>query len=102
MHIARAHILSSRFIGATDITGDPPDDFDAITVVKPSRRETFGVVDMQRDFGEVLGRTRGRAGENHIFHTAAAHSSRTVFAHHPTERFKQVGLAATIRANNAG
>jgi len=55
---------------------------------------------MQRDFGKVACRARGRTGEDHVLHPAAAHCGGAVFAHHPAQRFEQVRLAAPVGPDN--
>ena len=102
LHVAGAHILGVHLVGAADVTGDAAGDFQRVAIVEPGGRKALGIVDMQADFGEVAGRARGGAGENHIFHAAAAHGCGAVFAHDPAQRFEQVGLAAAVGADNAG
>ena len=60
------------------------------------------VVDDQRNFGKMPRPAPTRAVEDHIFHAAAAHGRGAVFAHHPTQCFKQVRFAAPIGADNTG
>src|SRR5690554_4154570 len=44
----------------------------------------------------------GSAAEDHVFHLAAAHALGRGFPHHPAQRFNEIGLAAAVRADDAG
>ena len=101
LDIARAHLFGVGFIGRSGIAGDAADNFDLVGFVEPGWRQAFGIVDHQRHFGKVARRAGGSAGENHIFHFAAAHGGGAVFAHDPTDRLQKVGFAAAIGADNA-
>ena len=102
LHIAGAHILAVHLIGAADIAGDPAYDFKRVLLVKPRRRQPVTVVEVQRHLGEVACGPGGGSGEDHIFHAAAAHGGRAVFAHHPSQRFEQVGFATAVRPHDPG
>ena len=81
---------------------DPPDDLDLRAIVEGERRIAAAVVEGQRDFGDVAGRSCRRPGEDHIIHFAAAQASGRGFTHHPTQRLDQVRFAATIRPDDSG
>ena len=66
------------------------------------RQGTVGVVDGQRDFRAAQRRTPGRAGEDDIFHLAAAQALCSLFAHHPGQRIDHIGLARAVRTHHAG
>ena len=102
LDVARAHILGVHLVRRSDVAGDPAHDVDLVTVVKARRRQPFGVVDAQRDLGEIPRRATCGPGKDHVFHPAAAHRGRAIFAHHPTERLQQVGLATAVRPHDTG
>ena len=91
--ILRPHIAPVQAIGAARAAFDPAGDFQFLTLIR------FGVQD---NFGEIAGRALRRAGEDHIFHPATAHGFGRIFAHDPADRFKQIGFAAAVRADDAG
>ena len=66
------------------------------------RQRAVGVVDGERDLGPTQRRAGGGAGEDDVFHLAAAQRLRALLAHHPGERVDDVGLARAIRADDAG
>ena len=102
LHVARAHILASRLVGAADVTRNAAHDFKRVHVVEPRRCKAFGVVDVQRHFGKVAGGAGRSACKNHVFHAATAHRSRAVFAHDPAQRFEQIRFATAVGTHNAG
>ena len=59
------------------------------------------VVEDQLDTGSTHRLARGRTAENHVLHGFAAQLPRPRFAQHPAHRVDHVGLAATVRADNA-
>ena len=102
LDVARPHVLGVGLVGRPCVAGDAADDLQRVLIVEARRREAFGIVDGQRHLGKVPRRAAGGAGEDHVLHPAAAHGRGAVFAHHPAQRLKQVRLAATVRAHNAG
>ena len=80
-------------IGAARAALDAADDFQFLAIV---------VGGMQHHFGKVASRTLGSAGENHIFHAAAAQRFGAGFAHHPAYRFQEIALAAAIGPDDPG
>ena len=50
----------------------------------------------------LRGGPRGGAGENHVVHARGAHVLVRAFAHHPAQRFDEIGLAAAIGADDTG
>ena len=53
-------------------------------------------------FGHVAGRALRGARKDDVVHAGGAHALVGAFAHHPAQRFEQVGLAAAIGADDAG
>lgn len=60
------------------------------------------VVDGQRHFGASERRPPGGAGEDHVFHLAAAQRFGSLLTHDPGERIHHIGLAGTVRTDDAG
>ena len=102
LNVARPHVLGIGLVGRSRVARNPADDVQLVLIVETGRCEPFAVVDRQRHLGEISGRTGGGAGEDHVFHTAAAHRGRAIFAHHPTQGLKKVRLSAAVRPHDAG
>ncbi len=92
-HVLGAHVAAVDAIGAARAALDPAGDLEFLAV---------GGDGVQHDFGEVARRALRGAGEDDVFHPARAHRLGRVFAHHPADRFEQVGLAAAIGPDDAG
>lgn len=60
-----------------------------------------GVVDGQGHLGAAERGPAGGAGEDDVLHLAAAQGFGALFAHHPAERVDDVGLARTVRSDDA-
>ena len=102
-HVLGAHVAAIGAIGAACAAFDPANDFQLAVRADIDRGEKLALLlnGHQRDFGKVALRAGGGACEDHIFHAPAAHGFGARFAHHPPDRFQQVGLAAAIGANDA-
>ena len=96
LHVTRAGIGAIDAIGRPHLTLDAARHLDHVFIIVGGRRGTAGIVDRQHHFGHVAGRAAGRAGEDDIVHAGGAHGLVGAFAHHPAQRFQQVGLAAAI------
>jgi hypothetical protein len=101
LHIARPHVPRIGLVGRPRIAGDAAHDLDLVLIVEAAGRQTVGIVDDQRDLGEMPRGPRGGTGKDHILHLAAAHGGGAVFAHHPAHRLQQVRLAAAIGSDHA-
>ncbi len=88
------HIPAVEAIGAARAPLDPADDLQLLVVVAH--------ICVEHDLGEVARRALGGAGEDDVFHPAAAHRLGRAFAHDPADRLQQVGLAAAVGADHAG
>jgi hypothetical protein len=66
------------------------------------RECAVGVVDREHDLGPPQRRPAGRAGEDHVFHLAAAQALRALLAHDPGECVHHVGLACAVRSHDTG
>ena len=100
LDIARPHIAGVDFVGRSGIAGNPARYLYLVRLVETGRCQPVLVVDHQGHFGEIARRTAGGSCEDHIFHAAAAHRGRPVFAHHPAQRLQQVGLATAVRPDD--
>ena len=100
-------VVGARLAAVDPVRGtapapDSPHHLDRRAFVVGKRRVARGVVDRQRNFGEVARRAAARAGEDHIVHLAAAQPLGGGFAHHPAQRLDEIGFAAAIGSDNAG
>ncbi len=99
LHIHQTATGAVDFVLAAAVAEHPSGDrhlgvFDRQGVVR--------VVDRDCDFGSTQRRTRGRAGEDDVFHLAATQSLGTLFAHHPGERVDHIRLAGPVGTDDAG
>src|SRR5690606_10852043 len=60
------------------------------------------VLEGDHDLGHVHGLAALRALEDDVGHLVAAQAARALVAQHPLERVDHVGLAAPVRADDAG
>ncbi len=100
--VAGAHLAAVDAEGRALLALDAARDLERVGVVERGRRRAIGVVDRDRDLGVVARRPVGIAGEDHVVHVGGAHRLVRGFAHHPAQRFDQIGLAAAVRADHAG
>ena len=66
------------------------------------RQRVVGVVDGERDLGPAERRARGRAGEDDVFHLAAAQRLGALLAEHPGDGVDDVGLARPVGPDDGG
>ncbi len=102
LHVAHAHFVAAYQITRALLALDAARDFQFIEFVECSRCAPLGIVDQQRDFGQVADRPRAGATEDHIVHFAATHALGRGLAHDPAQRLDDIGLAAPVGADNAG
>ena len=102
LHVAGAHFAAVDAVGGTFLALDAAGDFQRIGVVEQSRRRALFIVDGDGDFGVVARRPAVVAGEDHVVHRRGAHGFVRAFAHHPAQRFDQIGFAAAVRPDHAG
>ena len=102
LDVARPHLAPVDAVDRAAAAFDPPHDLDFRAIVERKRCVAAAVVQGQRDFGDVAGRSCRRPGEDHIVHLAAAQASGRGFPHHPAQRLDQVRLAAAVRSDHAG
>jgi len=62
----------------------------------------LAVVEDERDIGHAQRAAALRAAEDHVRHLASAQGGRTLLTHHPLDRVHDVGLPATVGADDAG
>ena len=96
-HVLGSHVASVDPIGRARATFDAAGDF-ALAAAFLARV----ALDEDRDFGKIARRARRRAGEDHVVHASAAQALWARFAHHPANRFQQIGFAAAVGADDAG
>lgn len=65
-------------------------------------QRTIRIVDGQRHFGASERRPPGGAGEDHVFHLAAAQGFGSLLTHDPGERIHHIGLAGTVGTDDTG
>jgi hypothetical protein len=75
----------------------PPHD---LHLVGLHRQLAGRVVEDERDLGRIERSSRGRAGEDHVGHLAAAEAAGGLLSEHPLEAIDDVRLSRTIRADN--
>ncbi len=102
LHVARAHLAAVDAIGGAGFALDATCDVDFVVIVERGRRRALGIVDRDRHFGIVARRAVVGAGENDLVHGGGAHGLVGGFAHHPAQRFHQIGFAAAVRPDDAG
>ena len=66
------------------------------------RQRVVAVVDRQRDLGAAERRTAGGAGEDDVFHLAAAQRLGALLAEHPGDGVDDIALAGTVGADDGG
>ncbi len=87
-----------RVLGAPVAEHDPRDrDLGVV-----DRQGAVGVVNGEQHLGPSERCAAGRAGEDDVFHLAAAKALGTLLAHHPREGVYDVGLARPVRPDDAG
>ncbi len=102
LHVARPRLAAVDAIDAAAAALNAPADLQLRRFMERRRRGALGVGQMQRDLGEVARGPVSGAGEDHVVHLAAAHGPGGSLAHRPAQRFHHVGLAATVRTDDAG
>src|SRR5690606_10544154 len=66
------------------------------------RKDVFGVVDCQRHFSHLLGRTLTGAVEDDVFHLFRAEGAGFLFTENPAYRIDDVGFTAAIWPHDTG
>ena len=102
LHVAGAHLLAVHPVFAAGAALDAADDLQFRLLVERRRRGAGRLVQRQRHLGQVARRPPGGAGEDHIVHLAGAQRAGALLAHRPAQRLDHVGLAAAVRADDAG
>ena len=102
LHVAGAHLAAVDAVGGACSRSMRR----AMSILSSSlnggRRRALGIVDRNRDLGVVARRAVIGAGENHLVHRGGAHGLVRGLAHHPAQRFDQIGFAAAVRPDHAG
>ena len=100
--VARARVPTIDAVSRARLAFDTARHFQRVAIVELGRRAAIAVVEEDRHFRHVAAGASIGAGKDHVVHRRAAHGFVRGFPHHPAQRFKQVGLAAPIRADDAG
>ena len=79
--------------------GEPPGDHH---LPVGDREVAVGVVEEERDFGDVDRAPGRRALEDHVLHLAAAEQPGRLLAQHPAHRVGDVGFAAAVGPDDGG
>ena len=90
LNVPRARVPAVDPVGGAGLTLNPARDFQLVIVIEARRRFAAGVVEIDRDFRHVAGRTVGRSVEDHIIHARGTHGFVRAFAHDPAQAFEQV------------
>ena len=102
LHVARADLLAIHPVLAARAPLDPSDDLQLRLLVERRRHRAGRIVKGQGHLGQIARGAAGGAGEDHIVHFAGTQRPRALLAHCPAQRLDHIGLAAAVRANNAG
>ena len=87
-----------RAAAALDLSGD----LKLVQLGEVAAGGAVAVVQGERDLGQVARRARGAAGEDDVVHLAAAHALGRGLAHDPAQGLDEVGLAASVGADDPG
>ena len=99
LHVHQAAGTAVDLVLAGAVAEHPPRDGHLGVV---DRQRAIAVVDGQRHLGATERRAAGGAGEDDVFHLAAAQRLGTLFSHDPGERVEDVGLTGAVRPDDAG
>ncbi|OAP22380.1 hypothetical protein A4R44_06830 [Amycolatopsis sp. M39] len=99
LHVHQPAAVAVDLVLARAVAEHPAGDGDLGVL---DRQRAVGVVDGERDLGAAeRGAARG-AGEDDVFHLAAAQVFRALGAHDPAQRVEDVRLSGAVRADHAG
>ncbi len=101
LHVLRAHFLAVHLVDGARLALDAARNFENIRVVEGGRRGALRIVDGDHHLGHVPRGPLVGARENHVVHRRSAHGLVGGFAHHPAQRFEQIGFAAAVRTDDA-
>ena len=99
LHIHQTATAAVDFVFAAAVAEHPPGDRHLGVL---DRQRIVGVVDRDGDLGAAQRWSRRRAGEDDVFHLAAAQRLGALLAHHPRERVDHVGLARAVGSDDTG
>ena len=101
-HVAPAHLAPVDAVAGALAALDAADDLQLRHLGIRRRGEAGGILQPERDLGMGAGGAGAGAGEDHVVHPGAAHGAGVGFAHGPAQRLHDIGLAAAVRADDAG
>ena len=101
LNVLRPDLLAVHLVNRAGLALDAARDFQHIGVVEGSGRCALRIVDGDHHLGHVARRALVGACKDHVVHGGGAHALVGGLAHHPAQRFQEIGFAATVRADNA-
>ncbi|MND75632.1 hypothetical protein D3C80_672580 [compost metagenome] len=102
LHILGAGLLAVDTVDGAVFALDAACDLNFIGIVEGGGGSAVGIVEIKADFGGVAGRAIAGAGKDDVIHAGGAHVLVGILAHHPAQRFDQIGLAAAVRPDHSG
>lgn len=99
LHVHQTATAAVDFVFAGAVAEHPPGDRHLGVL---DRQRVVGVVDGDGDFGPAQRGTRRGAGEDDVFHLAAAQGLGPLLPHHPRQRVDHVGLAGSVGTDDGG
>ena len=99
LHVHQTATTAVDFVFAGAVAEHPPGDRHLGVL---DRQRVVGVVDGDGHFGAAQRRARRGAGEDDVFHFAAAQRLGALLPHHPRQGVHHVGLAGTIGSDDSG
>lgn len=102
LHVARAHVLAVDAVGRPGLAFDPARDLELVGIVELRRCQPVRIVQQQADLGGVARRPGAASREDDVVHSRAAQALVGIFPHRPAHGLDEVGLAATVGADDAG
>ncbi len=100
LHVLGAGVLAIDAVDRSRFALDTARDLQFIGIVEACRGAAVLIVEKKRHFSRIARWARAGTGENDVIHAGCAHVLVGVFAHNPAQGFDQIGLAATIGADN--
>ncbi len=85
LDVAGADFAAVDAIGRAALAVDAARHLDHVAVVEAGRRQALGIVDGDRDLGDIARRARGGTGEDDVVHSRGAHALVRALAHHPAQ-----------------
>ena len=101
LDVARARLAAVDAVGRAVAAADPARDLE-LARLGEAGQALRPPAQLEPHLGHVVRRARRRAVEDHVLHLVAAQALGRALAHGPAQRLDDVGLAAAVRADDAG